>query len=311
MNDLSIVVVSFNTRQLLQNCLESVLRHAGSLRLEIFVVDNASCDGSAELVAERFPGVRLIRNAENRGFATANNQALAQAGGRYAMLLNSDTVVRPGALTELVRFMDDHPRAGYCGPRLLNGDGSLQPSARRFPTIWSTAWAATGLALRCPGSRHALDLHAGQAVAEPFRADWLTGACLMVRAEAMRQVGVLDEGYFMYFEETQWCRRLVAAGWEGWYVPTAEVVHFGGGSVGGAKAGEPFGGDHPVYWVRSRRRYMRQVYGWPGMGFAEFLDIGLCGLLWLKHAWRSSPDSRQKARRARQRLGYLLARGGA
>jgi len=250
--------------------------------------------------------VRLLRNPDNRGFAAANNQALKLATGRYVLLFNSDTLVRPGALGELVRFMDSHPQAGYCGPRLVNGDGSHQSSARRFPTPYSTAWAVLGKASRCPESRHSLDLHAQHGDRATFRADWLTGAALLVRQEALQAVGLLDEGYFMYFEETQWCHRLSQAGWEGWFVGSAEILHYGGRSVDAKSATEPFFGNHPQYWVASRRRYTRQMHGLSGVLLSETLDIGLHSLIWLRHRWRHEAASRQKARRAAQRLRTLL-----
>ena len=199
MIDASIIIVSYNTRGLLQDCLVSVPSGCTGLSTETFVVDNASSDGSAEMVGTEFPSVRLLCNVGNRGFAFANNLALRQASGRYVVLLNPDTTLQTNALTELVRFMDDTPAAGYCGPRLLNDDGSHQPSARRFPTVLSAAFSLLGLARRYPRSRHALDLHALHGHRVRFRADWMTGACLMVRSEVLRQVGLLDEGYFLYF----------------------------------------------------------------------------------------------------------------
>lgn len=309
--DLSIVIVSYNTRELLRECLASLRAGAAGLAVETFVVDNASRDGSAEMVAEHFPDVRLIRNPDNRGFAAANNLALAEAVGRYVMLLNPDTVVRAGAFPELVRFMDGRERAGYCGPRLVNGDGSHQASARRFPTWWTAAGALLGWDKRHPLSRHCGELHAAHGDRKEMPAGWLTGACLLVRRAAMAQVGVLDDGYFMYFEETDWCRRLAQAGWEGWYVPSAEVVHYGGQSVGPVQADAPFFGNRPAFWVPSQRRYYRRHLGWAGSLAAESVEVALYGLLWLRHRWRRGPESRTKAQRAAQALRWLLSRSAA
>jgi len=306
--DASVVIVSYNTRDLLRDCLGSVSAGCGDLRTETFVVDNASPDGSCDMVAQEFPAVRLVRNPCNAGFAAANNIVLRKAAGRYVVLLNPDTVLSAGALPELMRFMDATPAAGYCGPRLLNADGSHQPSARRFPTTLSGAFAMLSLGHHRPNSRHALDLHRMHGDRSRFRTDWLTGACLVVRTEAMRQVGDLNEGFFMYFEETDWCRRMASAGWEGWYVPSAEVVHLGGASVGLNETEAPFFGNHPSYWVSSRCRYMRRHHGVVGMLICESLDVALYAALWLRHRWRATPESRLKARRASTALRHLLQR---
>ncbi len=311
MTDLSIVIVSYNTRDILRDCLASLAEGCAGAIAETLVVDNASPDGSADMVAAEFPDVILIRNPENRGFAAANNIGLARVTGRYPVLLNPDTIVRPGALAELVCFMDDHPLAGYCGPRLLNADGSHQLSARRFPTLLSAGMNMLGWDQRRPHSRHASDLHAAHGDRTLMRVGWLTGACLLVRAQAVAQVGQLDEGYFMYFEETDWCKRMHDAGWEGWYVPTAEVVHLGGQSVGPREDDAPFFGNRPAYWAPSRRRYLRRHHGLLGLWTANVVEVGLNGVLWLKHRWRRSAESQVKARRARQRLRYLLGRADA
>ena len=307
MIDASIIIVSYNTRGLLQDCLVSVPSGCTGLSTETFVVDNASSDGSAEMVGTEFPSVRLLCNVGNRGFAFANNLALRQASGRYVVLLNPDTTLQTNALTELVRFMDDTPAAGYCGPRLLNDNGSHQPSARRFPTVLSAAFSLLGLAHRYPGSRHALNLHALHGHRARFRADWMTGACLMVRSELLRRVGLLDEGYFLYFEETDWCRRMSSAGWEGWYVPSAEVIHLGGQSVVHASEVRPFSGDHPLYWVNSSSRYMRRHHGMAGMTLSRTMQIALYSLIWLRHCWRHSVESRGKARCAAAAVRHLGA----
>jgi len=276
--------------------------------IEVLVVDNNSQDGSCEAVAEEFPHVRLIRNSMNVGFAAANNQALRDAKGRYLLLLNSDTIVYPGAFRELIRFMDQHTAAGYCGPKLVNSDGTLQPSARRFPTLLSRTFSMTGLAQRYTASRHCLDLHGHHQDFAPFTADWLTGACLMVRRQAYEQVGLLDESYFMYFEETDWCRRMAQDGWEGCYLPAAKVMHLGGQSVCSERDDRVFSGDHPLYWVNSHRYYMRRHFGVGGMMFSEAIQIFLYVLLYLRYCWRNNDRSRSKARCASNSLRYLLVR---
>ena len=227
MIDVSIIIVSYNTRKLLADCLATISAGVQGFSAETLVVDNASSDGSGDMVARDFDWVRLIHNNRNAGFAAANNMAIREAKGRYILLLNSDTRLYPGAVAQMIRFMDEHPRVGYCGPCLLNPDGSHQPSARRFPTVLSAGFSTLGLTHRFPSCRHTSDLHGLHGDRRHFRADWLSGACLMVRRSVLSQVGLLDEGFFMYFEETDWCRSMAQRGWEGWYVPTAKVVHLG------------------------------------------------------------------------------------
>lgn len=233
--DLSIIIVSFNTRQLLKECLDSVYASLAESNLasEVIVVDNASQDGSAAMVRESFPQVRLIANEDNRGFAAANNQALRVLGygtgslpPRYVMLLNPDTAVRGNALTTLVRFMDENPKAGACGARLIHSDGRFQHSAFAFPTLFQVFFDFFPLNHRLTDSRlngrYPRRLYqAGQ----PFPIDHPLGAALMVRREAISQVGLLDERFFIYCEEIDWCLRIKAAGWSIWCVPEAEIVH--------------------------------------------------------------------------------------
>ncbi len=227
--DLSIIIVNWNTRDLLAQCLESLnVKTLERWNVETFVVDNASTDGSPAMVRARFPWVTLIENAENVGFARANNQALRQAAGKYVVLLNSDTEVQPGALQTLVEFMEAHPEAGACGPRLLNGDGSLQPSCHPLLTPGREFWRLLFLDKLWPRatySQHHWDLQT------PRPVEVIKGACLLLRRAALDQVGLLDEQYFMYTEEMDLCARLLQAGWRNYWVPQAEVVHYGEAST--------------------------------------------------------------------------------
>jgi GT2 family glycosyltransferase len=224
MMDVSIVVVSYNVRDLLKQCLRSL----ESIRLscQVIVVDNASADGSAGMVREEFPSACLIENAENRGFAAANNQGFARAQGRYVLMLNPDTAVREGAVETLVRFMDQHPQAGACGGRLYYGDGTPQHSAFAFPTLAQIVLDFFPLNWRLTNSRlNGRYPREWYARGEPFQVGHLLGADLMVRRRAVEQVGWLDEGFFIYCEEIDWCMRLRRAGWQVWCVPQAEIVH--------------------------------------------------------------------------------------
>jgi N-acetylglucosaminyl-diphospho-decaprenol L-rhamnosyltransferase len=228
--DLSIIIVNWNTRDFLAQCLQSVYDTVSDLDFETIVVDNASADGSPEMVRREFPQVRLIENADNVGFARANNQAMAISQGRCLLLLNSDAVLHPGALQAMCRFMDQHLEAGIVGAKLLNPDGSFQASYMDFPTILGEVLLLTKLfrLLRPP----CFPSHSAAESQEVSEADWVSGACLMIRREALEQVGGLDEDYFMYSEEVDWCWRVKQAGWKVFYLPEAKVLHWGGQSIG-------------------------------------------------------------------------------
>ncbi|MBI3941601.1 MAG: glycosyltransferase family 2 protein [Chloroflexi bacterium] len=222
---LSIIIVSYNTASILRNCLQSVLAQALSSRYEIIVVDNASGDGSPALVAQEFPAVTLIANTTNVGFGRANNQGIQASHGRYVLLLNSDTLLPPGALVPLLHFMDRTPRAGACSPRLLRPDGTPQPYAfGGDPTIRYLLARGFNQVAR-HRYLHDWSTNAVQEV------DWVSGACLMVRRAAIDQVGLLDENIFMYFEDNDWCLRLRRAGWKIYYNPTVQITHLGGQSL--------------------------------------------------------------------------------
>lgn len=222
--DLSIIIVTWNVRALLRTCLLALPEATAGLETEIIAVDNGSTDGSPEMLADEFRHVRLLRNAENAGFARANNQGLALAAGRYVVLLNSDTEPLPQSLARMVQFMDAHPRAGAASPRLVRPDGSPQPYA------YGEDPSPIYLLRRALAHRRQDYLHDWGA-AEPLQAGWVSGACLVARRAAIEQVGGLDERIFMYFEDNDWCRRMRREGWEVWYNPHAEVLHVGGASL--------------------------------------------------------------------------------
>ncbi|MBN1920174.1 MAG: glycosyltransferase family 2 protein, partial [Anaerolineae bacterium] len=248
----SIIVVSWNTREMLADCLESIGKYPPEGVFEVWVVDNASTDNSAAMVRERFPWVRLIENGENVGFARANNQALRQASGRYAVLLNSDTQVLPGALQTLVDFLDAHPRAGACGPLLLNADGSLQPSCHPVLTAGREFWRLCFLEPLLPRATYPQHRWSQE---EAHPVEVIKGACLVLRQEALAQVGLLDEQYFMYTEEMDLCYRLLQAGWENYWVPQARVIHYGEASSKQAAEGMF------VALYRSKVQFQRKAFG--------------------------------------------------
>lgn len=224
--------MSWNVRDDLARCLDSLQEGARGLRTEVIVVDNASTDGSPQMVRERFPQVQVLENNFNAGFAGANVQALAIARGRYLLMLNPDTLVPPDGLAQLVAFADDHPRAGVVGPRLVYGDGRLQHSCRCFPTIAAAVFRGTWLGALFPKARaQACYLMDDWAHDEVRQVDWLSGACMMVRREAFEQVGTLDVGFYWGSEDVDFCWRMHKAGWEVVYTPQPTIVHFVGRST--------------------------------------------------------------------------------
>jgi N-acetylglucosaminyl-diphospho-decaprenol L-rhamnosyltransferase len=231
LTELSISVVSYRTPVLLRRCLRALEAERGQLDLDVTVVDNASGDGSAEMVQLEFPWVRLIRNERNLGFGAAHNQAMRGASGRYLVVLNSDATPLPGALRTLLEVLERHPRIAVAGPKLRYPDGTVQPSRRSFPTLATLFLESTQLQRLSPGNKVLRRYYvADRSDDEPQEVDWLVGACLCVRASAAVDVGLFDERFFMYSEELDWCRRFHAAGWGVAYVPSAEVIHLEGGS---------------------------------------------------------------------------------
>jgi len=210
MLDLSVIIISYNTKKLLRDCLISVYKEAGSLSMEVFVVDNASKDGSVEMATQEFPQVKIIANKENLGFAKANNQAMRICRGRYALLLNSDTKVLPEAFARMTAFMEANPQAGICGCRLLNADGTFQRSFK---------------------DKNPLSLNL-KAADETREVGWVIGAALLIRREAWEKSGLLDENFFFYNEDMEWCYRVRKNGFTVWYVHSAEIIHYGGQSSG-------------------------------------------------------------------------------
>lgn len=274
MTNLAIIIISWNVRDLLAECLRSVQNDLSSSQLsrQIWVVDNASRDDSAAMVRRQFPDVRLIASKKNLGFAGGNNAALRAMGfagdetkppipasqrdpepPEVVLLLNPDTVVHPGALQTLYRFLKSTPRAGIAGAKLVYSDGSFQHGAFAFPGLWQLAIELLPLPGRLAESRwngrYGQSLYESQ---QPFRIDHPLGAAMAVKREAIEQAGLLDEAYHMYVEEVDWSKRITAAGWAAYCVPTAVVTHFGGQSTGQIKTNS-----FVTLW-RSRYRFYRK-----------------------------------------------------
>lgn len=239
--DLSISIVSYNTKDLLNACLNSVYENSGGINFEVIVVDNNSGDGSAEMVEKEFPQVKSIRNRENVGFARANNQAIRQSKGRYILLLNSDTVVISDALSKMINFMDSHPQAGVVGGKMVRSDLTAQPSIRTYLDLKALFISFFSLKNLVPSKyrrfvvrllgpflgktvRSYLDCYRNEK--NPTLVDDVPGACFCVRQKVVEEVGLLDENFFMYYEDTDWSIRIKKKGWKLYILPEALIIHY-------------------------------------------------------------------------------------
>jgi len=230
--DLSIIIINWNTRNMLRDCLHSVYDNAPSSAFEILVVDNASTDGSSEMVSREFPKVRLLCNSRNVGFAAANNRAMKVAGGSYLLLLNSDTLVHGDVLEQSLEFMRSNSQVGAMGCRVLNADGSLQHSTSQFPSLLNLLLQTCALdrVSYVPFLQRYRMLNWNRDTARSV--DTISGCFMMVRSKCIEEVGLLDDNFFFFGEETDWCRRIRIAGWGVTFAPVGEITHFGGGSSG-------------------------------------------------------------------------------
>jgi len=249
--DLSIIIVNWNTKDLLLQCLKSVYKAVKEMETEVIVIDNGSQDGSGMEVEGTFPAVHLIENEKNLGFAKAANQGLRKASGRYALLLNPDAQVKEGASDRMCSFMDAHPEAGVVGAQLLNADGSKQNSIANFPSLATELLNKSLLRWLFPDRF----LGKGRDYPEPVEVDSVIGAGMMVRRDTMEQVGLLDEGYFLFLEETDWCYRMKKAGWKIYHVPHAEIYHLQG------KSAEREKNRARVEYYRSRYHFFKKNRG--------------------------------------------------
>jgi len=257
--DITIVIVNWNTRDLLRDCLESIYKTVRDITFEIIVVDNASRDDSVAMLGKEFPDVRIIENSENRGFAAANNQAFAVMKGLYALLLNTDTVLTENAVHELFAFMKNHDEAAMAGGQLLNRDESRQNSIANFPAILNLL-ANTSLLEYLFPEKYPSKRYEHK---NPIEVESVIGACTLIRKKAMDEVGMFDERYFFFFEETDWAFQMRAAGWKIYHVPSASIYHLQGQSIGGD--------------VRSRIEFYRSRYKffnkWKGHSYNAVVSL--------------------------------------
>ncbi len=261
--DISVVIVGWNARHYLELCLESLVKAPPHRSIEVLVVDNASTDGSVEMIEAKFPWLKLIKSSENLGFAKGNNVAIRQCQGRYIALVNPDVIVFPGCLDALADFLDQNPKVGNVGPRVLNPDMSVQSTCRRFPTLWNNFCSATRLERAFKGSRFFSGEHMFYFPHDrTLTVDVLVGCFSMIRRETFDSVGLLDEGLFMYGDDVDWCRRARNAGWQVVFYPGGQAIHDRG------KITAPF----PVRFALAQQRSV--LYYWSKHhGFWEVLAI--------------------------------------
>lgn len=301
--DLSIIIVNWNVCDFLRDCLRSIDAGRGDHSLEVIVVDSASSDGSVEMVTAEFPWVRLIARDDNVGFPKGNNIGMAEARGRYLLLLNPDTVVLGDAVQAMQTYLQGHPDIGALGPQLLNADSSVQSSRRRFPRLATAFFESTWLESLAPGllrSYYALDMP-DDLTAD---VDWLTGACIMVPRAAYERVGGMDEGYYMYSEELDWCRRIKEAGWRVVYYPDAKVIHYYG------KSSEQAVTARHINFQRAKLRYFRKYHGRVRAAVLRLFLLAVYVWQLLLEGAKGLLGSQPELRRQRVRAYYDVVRSG-
>jgi hypothetical protein len=294
----SVIIVNWNAREYLLQCLASLTPAACRHAMEIIVVDNDSSDGSPEAVEAQFPHVQLVRSGANLGFARGNNLGVARSRGRYLAFVNSDVKVLPNCLTTLVDYCDQHPDVGVAGPRVIGGDGKLQRSCRGFPTVWNMFCRALALDAMFPRVKMFSGYELGYWPQETLRSvEVLSGCFWLVRREALEKVGLLDEAFFMYGEDVDWCKRFWDGGWKLMFVPAAGAIHYGGASSANA----------PVRFYIERQRadlqYWRKHHGWLAVSCYFLISCGHLALRSLGYTFALG-----FARRKREAYAYKVRR---
>jgi GT2 family glycosyltransferase len=267
--DISVVIVAWNAKHYLDLCLESLAKDPPRRSMEVLVVDNASGDDTIEMVESKYPWVKLIKSKENLGFAKGNNVAIRQAAGRYVALVNPDVIVFPGCLDALADFLDENPHVGNAGPRVFNPDMTQQSTCRRFPTLWNNFCSATRLESMFKGRKFFAGEHMFYfAHDRTLAVDVIVGCFSTIRREALDEVGLLDEGLFMYGDDVDWCRRARNAGWQCVFYPGAQAIHDRG------KTTAPFPEHFAVAQQRSVLRYWTKHHSF--LGVLGIRTIMLC-----------------------------------
>lgn len=283
---ISAVIVTYNARQDLDRCLESLAKQ-NDVALEVIVYDNASSDGTAQMVAERYPWVRLMASSANAGLTKGVNQAIGVAHGEYICLLDSDTVIEPGCMRILKKFMDGHANAGVVAARMLNVDGSIQETARNFPRVSNALLGRQTLLARWfPNNPITLGYlrRSDLKRTDPFEVDWVAAACMMFRRDLVARIGHLDEDFFVYWVDADWCKRVRNAGLSVWCVPQARVFHIEQNRIGKKKSPRGIRSFHEGAYLFYRKHYVKS--SWHPM--AQLARIGLgtrCRLMLLTNSW--------------------------
>jgi len=318
---LTISIVSYNTKALLNNCLDSIYKNIKNISFEVIVVDNNSTDGTIEMLEEKFPRIKLIKNKENVGFAKANNQAILKSRGKYFLLLNSDTVVLPGSIEKMMEFMDSNLEAGAVSCRLIFPDGSPQPWINVYSNMGTNLWIILLRVFQVkrliskPGWRRFLIKYfkriLGKAINSYFdcyrngqvirEVDFGSGACLLVRREVIEKVGLLDENFFMYYEDADWCIRIKRAGWKIYFLSNVKIIHYEGKS------------SNDLIWRISPPRYksacyfFKKYYGRKSVVLLKVLVIGSLTMqigLWI--FWRLLSNNREEMKRELISYGEII-----
>lgn len=305
----TIVIVSYNTREILQNCLEALYRGSDGIGMEVFVVDNDSRDNSAQMVRETFPQVRLIANKANLGFAAANNQAFMLAKGHYIILLNPDAYVGPSSIPNAVKFMDQNPRCGLCGGKIISPEGKLEPSARRFPTPLFKLLTLSGLSARFPKSRIFNRHEFGEfAHNRPLEVDWVPGTFTIIRKEMLEKIGEFDERFFIYYEETDLCLRAKKAGWSIFFIPDAEVMHIGGAcsKTRKDKTFDSAASQVLSFRMRSEWLYYRKNHGIIALLASSGVELCWNAIRYAKNLLLPSPEAHDKKAAASATISQIM-----
>ncbi len=299
--ELSIIIVSYNTKEILKKCLQLLYNDIGNINTEILIIDNASHDGSPDMIEQDFPNVRLIRCEKNYGFGKANNIAMKEAKGDYFLLLNSDAYVKPGVIDSTLDYMKNNSDVGILGVKLVDKEGNLQPSARHFPSSFSKFIVLAGISKHFPHSR----LLGGPDYSwwdhsSIKNVDWVVGAYFMIRKDVAEQVGYFDERYFLYYEETDFCLQVKRKGYKVIFYPYAEVIHLGGESSKKTDKRVSEAGKQ----ITSIRVDSEQKFHWKNFGIIRMLSIVYVEVLWLrlsigKNILFPRKDSKTKMKNAR------------
>ncbi len=307
--DVSIVIVSFNTRDMTRDCINCVIRNASNVTYEIIAVDNASKDGSADMIEREFPDIKLIRLHENMGFAGGNRPGMKAAAGRYILLLNSDAFIEEETLKKTITYMDKNPETGILGCKLVNTDRTMQPSARMLPGPLNKLLTMSGLSDRYSKSRFfgRVDFSWWDH-STPKSVGWVVGAFFLIRRETMEDIGYLDDRYFLYFEEVDYCLTAKRSGWDVVFYPYTEVIHLGGQSAEKSETGFSENG-RQILTIRlsSELKYYIKFYGWCYAALSLATEFFWNILIFTKNLFSRTSKGKNKRKNSFQMLKLIIS----